>query len=207
MLRFASSPGARAALTLCLSAAALGLAGCASKNPLMEDAPAAATSAPASGATTAAAANPATASASTAAGSAISTASTNSGVQTTHNRRFLGIFSPYRVDIQQGNFVSQEMLAQLKPGMSQEQVQFALGRPLLQDIFHANRWDYLFRLQKRNGDVTVSRVTIFFDNKRMLRYEGGNLPSEQDYLAQIAGTPPKSKVDAGAPKAPPAAGQ
>ena len=140
-----------------------------------------------------------------AAGATSATASANSGVQTTHNRRFLGIFSPYRVDIQQGNFVSQEMLAQLKPGMTQEQVRFALGTPLLNDMFHANRWDYLFRLQKRNGDVTTSRVTVIFENQRMVRYEGGNLPSEQDYLARIAGTPPKSKPEPNAPQAPSAA--
>lgn len=186
----------RPALTLCLLAIGLGVFGCASKNPLMDDAPPVARSAASSSTATAAATS--------------APAAAPTGMQTTHNRRFLGIFSPYRVDIQQGNFVSEEMLAQLKPGMTQEQVQFALGTPLLHDIFHANRWDYLFRLQKRNGDVTTSRVTVFFDdNKRMLRYEGGNLPNEQDYLAHIAGKPPKATAtitpEAGAPKAPSAA--
>ena len=52
------------------------------------------------------------------------------------------MFSPYRPDIQQGNFVSQEMLAQLKVGQTREQVLFILGTPLLTDIFHADRWDY-----------------------------------------------------------------
>ena len=51
---------------------------------------------------------------------------------------------PYRIEIQQGNFISQDMVAQLKPGMSKEQVRLALGTPLLNDIFHADRWDYVF---------------------------------------------------------------
>jgi outer membrane protein assembly factor BamE len=199
MLRSASPRAAT--LTLCLAALSAGLVGCASKNPLMDEAPAVARTQPA---TAPAAEKPASATA--AASSTEESASANSGVHTIKTRRFLGIFSPYRVDVQQGNFVSKEMLAQLKEGMTPEQVQFALGTPLLHDIFHANRWDYLFRLQKRNGEVTTSRVTVFFENKRMVRYEGGNLPSEEAYLAQIAGKPPKAAADTGpaTPKAPPA---
>ena len=49
--------------------------------------------------------------------------------------------TPYRIEIQQGNFVSQEMVSQLKPGMSKDQVRFVLGTPLITDSFHADRWD------------------------------------------------------------------
>lgn len=192
MLRFALPRAAT--MTVCLAALSAGLVGCASKNPLMEEAPAVArtqqsTSAPAAEKPAESAANGVAADQ-----SAAESASANSGVHTIKTRRFLGIFSPYRPDVQQGNFVSREMLAQLKEGMTPEQVQFALGTPLLRDIFHANRWDYLFRLQKRDGEVTTSRVTVFFDNKRMVRYEGGNLPTEEAYLAQIAGKPPKANA-------------
>jgi outer membrane protein assembly factor BamE len=200
MLRSASPRAAT--LTLCVAALSAGLVGCASKNPLIDDAPAVArTQQPA---TARAAEKPVLSAAGSTQESAEESASANSGVHTIKTRRFLGIFSPYRVDVQQGNFVSKEMLAQLKEGMTPEQVQFALGTPLLHDIFHANRWDYLFRLQKRNGEVTTSRVTVFFENKRMVRYEGGNLPSEEAYLAQIAGQPPKAAADTGpgAPKVP-----
>jgi len=114
------------------------------------------------------------------------------GVQKTENPRFLGIFSPYRPDIQQGNFVSQEMMAQLKDGMTQDQVRFLLGTPLLTDIFHADRWEYLFRLQKGNGETISSRVSIFFKDNRVARFEGGNLPSEKDFLNLIVG-PPETK--------------
>ncbi|RBA25255.1 outer membrane protein assembly factor BamE [Herminiimonas fonticola] len=113
-------------------------------------------------------------------------ANTSTGVQTKQEKRFLGIFRPYRPDIQQGNFVSQEMVAQLKPGMTQDQVIFLLGTPLLTDVFHADRWDYAFRLQKGNGEITTSRVTVFFKDKLVSTFEGGDLPTEKDYLNRIA---------------------
>jgi outer membrane protein assembly factor BamE len=125
------------------------------------------------------------------------------GVQTTQNRRFLGIFSPYRPDVQQGNFVSREMLAQLKEGMTPDQVRFVLGTPLLNDLFHANRWDYVFRMQKGNGEVTTSRVALFFKDNRLSRIDGGNLPDEKEYLSRLAGKAPEAKPST-APSAVPA---
>ena len=116
-----------------------------------------------------------------------------SGVQRTEKPRFLGIFSPYRPDVQQGNFVSQEMMAQLKEGMTHDQVRFLMGTPLLNDIFHADRWDYVFRLQKGNGEILSSRVTVFFKDDRVARFEGGNLPSEKDFLNLILGDAGKTK--------------
>jgi outer membrane protein assembly factor BamE len=108
-------------------------------------------------------------------------------IRATGVRGFLGIFAPYRISIQQGNFVSSEMLSQLKEGMTPEQVRFALGTPLLTDLFHSDRWDYIFRLQRGSGEVTTSRVTVFFKDDKLVRYEGGNLPTESEYLARISG--------------------
>lgn len=116
-----------------------------------------------------------------------------SGVQKTENPRFLGILSPYRPDVQQGNFVSQEMMAQLKEGLTRDQVRFLLGTPLLTDMFHADRWDYVFHLQKGNGETLSSRVTIFFKDDRVARFEGGNLPSEKDFLNLILGESDSAK--------------
>ncbi|MDC8759494.1 outer membrane protein assembly factor BamE [Janthinobacterium fluminis] len=112
------------------------------------------------------------------------------GAQTTSItplQKFLWIFSPYRPVIQQGNFISEEMLAQLKVGQTREQVRFLLGTPLLTDIFHAERWDYPFRLAKGNGELTTSRVVVFFKDGKVERFEGGNLPTEKEYIARIAG--------------------
>ena len=114
-------------------------------------------------------------------------------------QKFMWFFSPYRPDIQQGNFVSEEMLAQLKVGMTRDQVRFIFGTALLTDPFHANRWDYAFRMAKGNGEVTTSRVIVFFDNDgKVARWEGGNLPTEKEYIARIAG--PAKAVAKEAPK-------
>ena len=121
---------------------------------------------------------------------------TESGVQKTEAPRLFGLLSPYRADIQQGNFVSQEMMAQLKVGMTQDQVRFLMGTPLLTDMFHNERWDYLFRLQKGNGEILTSRVTVFFKDARVARYEGGNLPTEKDFLKLIVGESDVAKPEA-----------
>ena len=120
----------------------------------------------------------------------------NAGAQTTQGsklQKFLWIFSPYRPDIQQGNFVSQEMLNQLKVGQTREQVRFLLGTPMLTDMFHADRWDFPFYLARGNGELTTSRVSIFFKDDVVERFEGGNLPTEREYIARIAG-PAKNVV-------------
>jgi outer membrane protein assembly factor BamE len=113
------------------------------------------------------------------------------GAQTTtisQTQKVLWFFSPYRPDIQQGNFVSKEMLAQLKTGMTKDQVKFLLGTPLMADPFHAQRWDYPFRLAKGNGELTTSVVVVHFDQEgKVERFEGGNLPTEAEYIARIAG--------------------
>ncbi len=99
--------------------------------------------------------------------------------------KFMGIFTPYRTTIQQGNFVSKEMAAQVKDGMTREQVRFVLGTALLTDMFHADRWDYVFRLLKPNGELTTSRVTVYFEKNLVSKIEHGDLPTEQEYLARI----------------------
>lgn len=138
----------------------------------------------------------ATDAAATAADAEKSAAIANAGAQTvqaTRLQKFLWIFSPYRPDIQQGNFVSQEMLDQLKAGQTRDQVRFLLGSPLMMDAFHADRWDYPFYLARGNGELTTSRVTVFFKNDVVERFEGGNLPSERDYIDRIAGPAKGSK--------------
>lgn len=193
--------------TFCLVLAGV-LTGCASKNPLIDEpAPVAAAAKPivkptaqplttddakavADAAAPEAAATATTTAAAAEAKPAVTAAApaaATSGVQVKREKRFLGIFSPYRPDIQQGNFVSQEMVAQLKEGMTQDQVIFLLGTPLLTDVFHADRWDYAFRMQKGNGEITSSRVTVHFKDKLVSSFEGGgDLPTEKDYLARIA---------------------
>lgn len=116
------------------------------------------------------------------------------GVQSTKEPRFLGIFSPYRIDIQQGNFVSSEMMDQVRDGMkrkeglTREQVRFLLGTPLIADPFHKDRWDYAFRLKRGNGDVLSSHVALYFKDDKLDRIDGSALPTEKDYITLIAGS-------------------
>ena len=121
----------------------------------------------------------------------------DAGAQTstvTPLQKFLWVFSPYRPDIQQGNFVSQEMLSQLKVGQTRDQVKFILGTPLLTDVFHADRWDYPFYLARGNGELTSARVTVFFKDNVVTKFDGGNLPTEKEYIARIAGAPKKAEA-------------
>ena len=80
--------------------------------------------------------------------------------------------TPYRPEIQQGNYISQELIAQVKPGMTREQVRFLLGTPLLTDIFHADRWDYVYWREPTNGKREQRRVALFFTDNKLARMEG-----------------------------------
>ncbi|MBE0620456.1 MAG: outer membrane protein assembly factor BamE [Burkholderiales bacterium] len=85
---------------------------------------------------------------------------------------------PYRIEIQQGNFVSQEMVSQLKPGMSKDQVRFVLGTPLITDTFHADRWDYVFRRQRANSrELEQRKIAVFFEDGKLKRVDGDVKPA------------------------------
>ena len=96
-----------------------------------------------------------------------------------------GVVTPYTMDVVQGNVVTREQVAALKPGMARTQVRDVLGTALLTSVFHANRWDYVFTL-KRQGVAPQSRkVTIFFKNDAMERVESDELPSESEFAATL----------------------
>ena len=98
------------------------------------------------------------------------------------------VINPYRPDMHQGNLVTKEMVDQLHLGMTQLQVQFLLGIPLLRDMFHQNRWDYVYYMNPRFGDVQRRRLTLFFDDTgRLARYEFNPLPSETEADQMILG--------------------
>jgi len=84
-----------------------------------------------------------------------------------------GKLTPYRMEIQQGNFVTPEMVAQLSPGLTRDQVRFVLGTPLVSDIFHEDRWDYVFVRQRASKqEVEYRRIAVFFQEGRLKRVEG-----------------------------------
>lgn len=89
-----------------------------------------------------------------------------------------GIFSPYRSDLPQGNYLTQTMLDDVKPGMSSRDVQRALGSPLLTDVFQPDRWNYVFRYRHPNGRVDLRKVIIRFDsNDRVASIDADELPA------------------------------
>ena len=79
----------------------------------------------------------------------------------------------YKVDIQQGNIINQDMINKLEPGMSKRQVRFIMGSPMISDTFHAMRWDYLYRFHKSgHAPSETKRVSLHFDNEQLARIEG-----------------------------------
>lgn len=98
---------------------------------------------------------------------------------------FLGVITPYRMEIVQGNVVTKEMAAAIKPGMTRAEVRNVLGSPLLTDIFHADRWDYVFTIRRQGAPYQQRRVTVLFDGQGMKSFEADELPSERDFVASI----------------------
>jgi outer membrane protein assembly factor BamE len=84
---------------------------------------------------------------------------------------------PYKFPIQQGNVLSDERIAQITPGMSETEVQYLLGTPMLNDIFHTNRWDYIFYDKPGYKEAKREHVAIYFDNGRVARVTRDPLPS------------------------------
>ena len=96
-----------------------------------------------------------------------------------------GVVTPYRMDVVQGNFVSREQAAALKPGMSRNQVREVLGTPLLASLFHADRWDYVFTIRRQGTQPQTRRVAVFFRADVLDRVEAGELPTEVEFLASL----------------------
>ena len=88
------------------------------------------------------------------------------------NPELPALISPYRIDIQQGNVVTQEMVSKLKAGLTRSQVRFVLGSPLVVDMFHSDRWDYIYLLQRQGKPDDRRRLTVIFDGDKLLRLEG-----------------------------------
>jgi len=98
----------------------------------------------------------------------------------------------YKIDIQQGNVVTQDMIDQLRPGMTRKQVRFIMGNPLLIDTFHANRWDYLYSLQPGGGERQQERISLLFNgNDQLVSLSGDFKPGvsrDEAILGKDSGT-------------------
>lgn len=97
--------------------------------------------------------------------------------------------TPYRITIVQGNFVSKEAAAKMRAGMTRDEVKAVLGTPLLTDMFHDERWDYVFYFKRGSTAVVQQRDFIVnFQGDHVVSWSGGeDLPSELELLADIDG--------------------
>jgi outer membrane protein assembly factor BamE len=100
-------------------------------------------------------------------------------------RGALNAITPYKVEVVQGNFVSKEQVDALKPGMTRQQVREVLGTALLNDVFHANRWDYVFTIKRQGVEPQQRRLTVFFNGELLERFEGDTMPSEEEFVATL----------------------
>lgn len=96
-----------------------------------------------------------------------------------------GYLAPYRIEVVQGNVVTKEMFAQIQPGLGRVQVRDILGSPLLTDIFHTDRWDYVFTIRRKGTEYQQRRVSIYFKNDKVDHFEADELPSEREFVASI----------------------
>ncbi len=99
--------------------------------------------------------------------------------------RLGSVVTPYRVDVIQGNVVTREQAQALQPGMPREQVRDILGTPLLTSVFHADRWDYVFTLQRRGQEPQQRKMAVFFRGDLLERVEADELPSEAEFVASL----------------------
>ncbi len=101
--------------------------------------------------------------------------------------------APYRMEVVQGNVVTSEMLAQVRQGQTREQVRMLLGSPLLTDLFHADRWDYVFTIRRQGAPSQQRCLTVFFNADRVQRFQAADLPDEKTFVASIEVDKPRGR--------------
>jgi len=113
---------------------------------------------------------------------------------------FVGFPGVYKIDVEQGNIVTQEIADKLKPGMSRRQVRFILGTPLVEDTFNQSRWDYPY--VKRNGTDVLdkSSLTVFFEGDALSNVTGDYVPVAFGGTASASDDTEENSADDGASK-------
>lgn len=107
----------------------------------------------------------------------------------------VSVITPYKMDIVQGNVVTKEQFARIKPGMSRAQVRDVMGTALLTSVFHADRWDYIFTLKSQSAQTQQRKVTVYFKGDAVERTEGDELPSENEFVSTLKSwVPPGTKI-------------
>jgi len=119
---------------------------------------------------------------------------TTSRVTNQVSERVANTMKPYRITVVQGNVVTKEQYAVLRPGMSRLQIRDILGTPLLTSVFHVDRWDYVFTYQKQGQPTKSRRVTLYFKGETLERFETNeDLPSEGEFAGLLEGNQKAAK--------------
>ena len=92
---------------------------------------------------------------------------------------------PYRSEVVQGNVVTSEQVDRIKPGMDRAQVRDILGSPLVSDLFHANRWDYVFLLNRQGTEPQKRAVVVIFEGDKLVRVDAPPLPTDAEFIDSI----------------------
>lgn len=108
----------------------------------------------------------------------------------------------YRIDIQQGNVIDQDMLNRLEPGMEKDKVKFIMGTPLIMDPFHSNRWDYVYSMEPGRGERSQRRITLYFRDDKLAYVDGDisvnpNLQKEDSIVKERAVVVPLEEHEEG----------
>ena len=117
----------------------------------------------------------------------------------------LPTLTPYKIDVQQGNYVTQDMVEKLRPGMTRSQVKFLLGTPLVVDPFRNDRWDYVYLYYKAGELAEQRRISVIFDKDKLKRVDGDVVAAGADATKKDARTATPAKLpeaDAPADKKP-----
>ena len=96
-------------------------------------------------------------------------------------------FGVYKLDINQGNYITQDQVDRLKVGLTRQQVRTVLGTPLLADPFHANRWDYIYAFERQGKVHEERRLAVYFVDDRLARWEGDEMPPPPAEVARSGG--------------------
>ena len=100
---------------------------------------------------------------------------------------YIPLLTPYKMDIRQGNFVTPAMREKLQVGMTKPQVRYVLGTAMIEDAFHADRWDYVYRLEHDRKLVDKQNLTLYFEGDKLVRIVDGGQPAPAPATEQEKG--------------------
>lgn len=127
--------------------------------------------------------------------SACSSLPSMGSIASVSGEKVMGLVTPYRVEVVQGNVLTKELVAKVKPGMSRAQIRDILGSPLLTDVFHDERWDYAFSIRRQGTPYQQRLVVAWFEGDLLKSLDvPGDLPSEDEFVAAITTYKPTDAV-------------